>query len=285
MLDAHDRTGARVTMAVTPVPASETHRFGMVTMERDGRVLAIDEKPAHSGAKHANMGVYVFEWELLREMLRSRPVDLVLDVLRPMLEAGEKFHAHEFDGYWEDVGTIASYYRANLELVQAQPRLELHEARWPILTRDEERPPVVMADHARVEEAMVANGCRIAGTVRRSILFPGVTVAEGAEVTDSVIMADTTIEAGARVSHAILDKYVRVGENATVGDGDGSGPSGLDWLAGMAIVGKDSWIPPGGHMRRPSAIGIGGRYEDFVDGVLPPGTVVPSRRWFEELPR
>ncbi|MEO5987527.1 MAG: glucose-1-phosphate adenylyltransferase family protein [Candidatus Eisenbacteria bacterium] len=285
MLDEHDRSGARVTMAVTPVPASETTRFGMVTMDSACRVVAIDEKPAMTKGTHANMGVYVFEWELLREMLRSRPVDLVLDVLRPMIEAGEKVQAHEFSGYWEDVGTIASYYRANLDLVQAKPRLELHDTRWPILTRDEERPPVLLADHAHVEDSMLANGCRIAGTVRRSILFPGVRVAQGAEVTDSVVMADTTIETGARVSHAILDKYVRVGENASVGEGDGSGPRELDWLAGLALVGKDSWIPPGGRMRRPSAIGIGGRFEDFVDGVLPPGTVVPSRRWFEELPR
>jgi glucose-1-phosphate adenylyltransferase len=283
LLDAHDRRGARVTMAVTPVPSSETSRFGMVSFDPDGRVVNLEEKPTATRATHANMGVYVFDWTLLREMLRSRPVDLVLDVLRPLLGAGERVAAHAFDGYWEDVGTVASYYRANLELVRPAPRLALHDSRWPILTRDEERPPVVVGEHAELVDSLVANGCRIDGRVERSIVFPGVRIGPAASITDSVVMADTTIEAGARIERAILDKYVRVGEGAFVGEEQGAPGVGLEWLAGLCLVGKDSWIPPGGHMQRPSQIGVGGRYEDFEGGVLRPGSVVADRRWFEEL--
>jgi glucose-1-phosphate adenylyltransferase len=271
-------------VAVTPVPADEAYRFGMVHVGSSGRIKSIEEKPQSTDAALANMGIYLFETERLAEILRARPVDLVLDVLRPQVAAGQRVFAHEYEGYWEDVGTVASFFRANLELVQRQPRLALHDPRWPILTRDEERPPVWLGADAAVEDSLVANGCRIEGRVRRSILFPGVHVGPGAEVSESVIMADTRLDARANVSHAILDKYVKVGADAVVGEGNGDGSPGMEWLAGLSLVGKDTWIPERGRVHRPSAIGVGGRYEDFRDGVLAAGTVVPNRRWFEELP-
>ncbi len=280
---AHEQRGASVTMAVTRVPADQSHRFGMVTTDRGGRVRAIEEKPLRSETPFANMGIYVFEFDVLGEMLRTRPVDLVLDVLRPLVDAGERVYAHEFSGFWEDVGTVASYYRANLELIQPQPRFQLHDAKWPILTRDEERPAAIVSGSADIEDSLIANGCRIDGRVRRSILFPGVHVARDASVSDAVVMADTTIEAGARVERAILDKYVRVGERAVVGEGTEAGPAELQWLAGLVLVGKDAWVPPGGVVHRPASIGVGGRYEDFAGGVVEAGTLVPNRLWYQEL--
>ncbi len=283
LIAAHREREAAVTVAVTKVPAHEAHRFGMVHAEGDGRIRSLEEKPARTDAALANMGIYLFETARLAEMLRSRPVDLVLDVLRPLVAAGERVHVHEFEGYWEDVGTVASYHRASLELVRPNPRLALHDAHWPILTRDEERPPVWMGDDAAIEDSLVANGCRIEGRVVRSIVFPGVRVGPGAVVRDAVIMADTHIAAGATVEHSILDKYVRVGERAHVG-ADASGPvENLEWLAGLTLVGKDTWIPDGGVVRRPSSIGVGGRYEDLPNGVLEAGTLVPNRRWYQEL--
>ncbi len=284
LVASHVQRGAAVTVAVTQVPATEAHRFGMVHVEPSGRIRSLEEKPAQTDAALANMGIYLFETERLGEMLRARPVDIVLDVLRPQVAAGQPVYAHDFSGYWEDVGTVASYYRANLELVREQPRLALHDARWPILTRDEERPPVWMGADAAVEDSLIANGCRIEGKVERSILFPGVHVGRGATVSECVIMADTRVDSGARVSHAILDKYVRVGAGAVVGEGTGAGDPALDWLAGLSLVGKDSWVPEGGRVFRPSSIGVGGRYEDFREGLLDANTVVPNRRWFEELP-
>lgn len=283
LLDAHDRRGGRVTVAVTPVPSSESSRFGMVSHDGDGRVTAIEEKPRATRATHANMGVYVFEWALLKEMLRVRPVDLVLDVLRPLIEAGERVNAHPFDGYWEDVGTVASYYRASLDLIRPQARLTLHDPRWPILTRDEERMPALIRDSATITDSLIANGCRIEGTVERSVLFAGVTVGAGAHVRDSVVFADTRIEARAQVDRSILDKYVRIGEDARVGEEAGAPPEGIEWLAGLCVIGKDSWVPPGGRMQRPSQIGVGGRYEDFPGGVLPPGSLVTDRHWYQEI--
>jgi glucose-1-phosphate adenylyltransferase len=280
---AHEQRGASVTLAVTRVPQDQSRRFGMVTMDRGGRVRTLEEKPERSAATHASMGVYVFEFDVLGEMLRSRPVDLVLDVLRPLVDAGERVYAHEFNGFWEDVGTVASYYRASMELVQPEPRLQLHDTRWPILTRDEERPAAHVTGEAFIEESLISNGCHIEGRVSRSIIFSGVTVGRDAEIRDSVVMADTVIEPGARVYRSILDKYVRVGEGAVVGEGEDPGPPELGWLAGLVLVGKDAWVPPHGHVLRPASIGVGGRYEDYRDGVLPAGSIVGNRRWFEEL--
>ena len=283
LLATHEARGASATLAVARVPSNETHRFGMVTADRNGRVKQLEEKPRHSDAPFGSMGVYVFEREVLGEMIRQQPVDMVLDVVRPLVEAGERIYTHEFSGYWEDVGTVASYHRANLDLVGPEPRLNLYDGGLPVLTRDEERPPVLLGDDALLEDCLVANGCRVHGTVIRSILFPGVHIAPGATVVDSVVMSDTVIESGARVDRAILDKYVRVGERAVVGAGEAAAPPQLEWLSGLVLVGKDSWIPPGGQVERPAQIGIGGRYEDFEGGRLPAGTLVPSRRWFEEL--
>lgn len=283
LVAAHIQREAAVTVAVTKVAANEAHRFGMVHVERSGRIKSIEEKPQRTDAALANMGIYLFETDRLREMLKTRPVDVVLDILRPQVAAGHRVYAHEFNGYWEDVGTVASYYRANLELVRPHPRLVLHDARWPILTRDEERPPVWAGADAMIEDSLVANGCRVEGRVRRSILFPGVHVGPGAEISESVIMADTKVSANVRIEHAILDKYVKVGAGAVVGEGDGAASPDLEWLAGLTLVGKDTWLPEGARVHRPSAIGVGGRYEDLQDGVLEPGTVVPNRRWYEEL--
>ena len=284
LLAAHEQNQAAVTVAVAPVPAEEAHRFGMVHVDRAGRIRSIEEKPARTDAALANMGIYLFETERLAELLRARPVDLVLDVLRPQVSAGQRVFVHEFTGYWEDVGTVASYYAANLELVRVQPRFTLHDPAWPILTRDEERSPVWVGGHAQVEDSLVANGCRIEGRVSRSILFPGVAVGPAASVAESVVMADTRIEAEARVEHAILDKYVRVGAGAHVGSGPPVEVPDLAWLGGLALIGKDTWVPEGGRIQRPSAMGVGGRYEDLREGVLAAGTVLPNRRWYEELP-
>src|SRR5512147_2405283 len=150
LLLTHQQERAAVTIAVTRVPADQTRRFGMATVSREGRITALVEKPERADTPFASMGIYLFETEILGEMLRSEPLDMVLDVIRPLLAHGRRVVAHEFKGYWEDVGTVPTFYRSNLELLAADPRLMLHDARWPILTRDEERPPVLLRDGAVV---------------------------------------------------------------------------------------------------------------------------------------
>ncbi len=274
----HLERGARVTLAVTEVPPEETRRFGMVTLAEGGRVVALDEKPPASASRLASMGVLLFEVEVLLEALARKPIDLTLDVLRPLIESGERVFAHAFTGYWEDVGTLSTYYRANLDLLASEPGLALDDPEWPILTRDEERPPVLVLPGAELEGSLVANGCRVAGRVRRSVLFPGVTVEAGAEVTASVVLADAWIGPGARLDRAILDKYSWVGQDARVGLGAASPHEPL------TLLGKYVRVPEGGEVGRGAVLGVGAGPRDFHAGRIEPGVRVPDRQELEVRP-
>jgi glucose-1-phosphate adenylyltransferase len=280
LLLAHEQRSAAVTIAVAPKGAEQSRRFGWVRLDRDFRIRGLEEKPATTELRHASMGIYVFESVVLREMMRGHPVDLVLDVLRPLIAAGERIYAYEFTGYWEDVGTLGTYYRANLDLLAPEPGLRMDEPRWPILTRDEERPPVLVDPGADIESSLVANGCRVAGRVRRSVLFPGVRVLPGAEVVDSVVMADTVIESGARVRGAILDKYARIGRDARVGFGEPLDRRDLDWLEGLTLIGKDAIVPDGASIGPQVVLGVGSRPHETE---VPPGTRTPDRLPHEGL--
>jgi len=263
------------------VPRGEAHRFGMVQFDADGRVTRLEEKPRRTEATHASMGVYLFEAAALGELLRDRPADLVLDVIEPMLKAGESVHVHEFAGYWEDVGTIGSYYRSSLDLVAPTPRLELLNPRWPVLTRDEERPPVQVGAAADIEESLVANGCCVDGRLRRCVLFPGAIVERGAEVSDSIVFPDARIGAGARVDRAILDKHVQVGAGAVVGHGPAPRDPEAEWLDGLALVGKDVDVPAGMRVGRGVVLGV---HADLsgCGSEIAAGSSLPSRPWYED---
>jgi glucose-1-phosphate adenylyltransferase len=283
LLHAHERAAAAVTVGVLPVTVDQSRRFGMVTTDADGRVVGFEEKPEHTDARLASMGVYLFESEVLREALRGRPVDLALDVLRPLVNAGGRVQACEFDGYFEDVGEISTYYRASLDLLRPEPRLLLHDSRWPILTRDEERPPVLLLPGAAVQDSLVANGCRIAGRVRNSVLFPGVIVQAGAEVVDSVVMQDVTVARSARIRSAILDKFVHVDAGVVLGGGERSSDPSLAWLDGLTLVGKDAVIPEGAVVGSQVVVGIGAGPVDFGSGTLLPGTRIADRVAIQDL--
>ncbi len=280
----HQQERAAVTIAVTRVPPEQSRRFGMATVSRDGRITALDEKPERADTPLASMGIYLFETDVLGEMVVDRPVDMVLDVIRPLLAQGRRVVAHEFKGYWEDVGTVRAFYRSNLELLAAEPRLVLHDTRWPILTRDEERAPVLMRDGAHVENSLVANGARVAGLVRNSVISPGVIVKAGAEVVDSILMSDVSIEPGARVERAIIDKYATVGEGAWVGGPPACADAELAWLDDLVLVGKDADLPAGTRVHAPSVVGIGTRAGDIPAATLPAGTLLGNRAWYEERP-
>ena len=277
LIHPHERAHAAVTIAVQPVTPERGRRYGMVTTDVSGRVVRFEEKPERTDARLASMGVYLFESDVLREALRGNPVDLAVDVLRPLVEAGVRVQTCLFEGYWEDVGEVASYYRSSLDLLGPEPRLQLHDARWPVLTRDEERPPVLLLPGADVQGSLVANGCRVAGKVRNSVLFPGVTVLPGARIEDSVVMLDATVGRGAAVRRAILDKFVRVGEGAMIGEGERSADPSLAWLDGLTLVGKDAAIPDGARVAPEVVIGVGSSELDFAAGPLAPGTRTADR--------
>lgn len=270
----HQQLGAAVTLAVAPVPGEEGPRFGMVHLGEGDRIVGLEEKPRSTSSRLASMGVALFETEVLAAALRGGPLDLSMDVLQPLIDSGERVVAHTFAGYWEDVGTLDTYYRANMDLLQPQPRLALDDPQWPILTRDEERPPVTVLPGAEIEGSLVANGCRVSGRVVRSILFPGVTVDPGAVIVDSVVMQDVGVASGARLERAILDKLAYIGREAVVG------AAGHE----LTLVGKYAIVPERGRVGAGAVLGVGAGPADFIDNAVPPGARIADRHELLERP-
>ena len=205
-IEMHRDKGADVTCAVRTVPIEEAHRFGILDVDRDGRVTAFIEKPPNPPSNLVSMGVYVFSWPLLRDLLSPDRVDFGRDVLPWMVEDDGRVYAYEFAGYWQDVGTVESYWQTNLDLLSDDPGIELNDLGWLIYTRSEERPPARIGPTGSVSRSMISHGCVVEGTVEHSVLSPGVRVAAGAVVRDSIVHVRRGHRADAMLDRAIVDK-------------------------------------------------------------------------------
>ena len=223
MVDFHEKNGAACTIAVRDVPLAEASRFGILNTNPDGSIYEFEEKPAKPKSTNASMGIYVFNWSVLREFLiadeedPNSSNDFGKNIIPNLLNAGHKLMAYTFDGYWKDVGTIDSLWEANMDLLGEHPALQLGDRDWRILSRHENAPPQIIGEDGVVENSSITEGCAIYGTVKNSVLGENVQVLEGAVVEDSVLMGDCVIGAGARVAYAILDRDVEIGEGACVG--------------------------------------------------------------------
>jgi len=248
MLRFHQETQADVTVGVRRVSPFETHRFGIVSVESDMRVTGFKEKPRRSKETLASMGIYVFKFQALKEILTDETVnDFGRDVLPAILDS-YRVYAYAFEGYWADVGTLQAYWEANMALLAETPALDLYDPQWVIHTRSEEQPPVKVGSNAWVGGNLLSNGCIIEGVVERSVLSPGVRVAPGAVVRDSVVMNDTVISSNAKIERAIIDKEVWLGEGAEIGYGVDNVPNRLHperLNTGLTVVGKRARIPAG----------------------------------------
>ena len=265
-LDLHADRRADVTVAVRTVPIEEAHRFGILDVEPDGRVTAFIEKPETPPSNLVSMGVYVFSLRALIAELRPERIDFGRDVLPGMVEAGCRVYAYEFNGYWEDVGTVESYWRANLDLLSDNPGINLYDRPWLIYTKSEERAPALIGAQAHVERSMVSHGCVIHGEVVHSVLSPGVVIEEGASVRDSIVMFDTIVRSGAVLDHAIVDKDCEIGRGAVVGAGTDMRPNRTEperLYAGVTLVGKKASVPPGRVIGRNCRIDPGVSAVDF----------------------
>lgn len=249
MLHFHTERRADVTIAVRSVNPYETHRYGMITTDPDGRVTQFEEKPRRTRSTLASMGIYVFSRDLLIDWLtnggRSQR-DFGREVIPSLLTGGKRLYAYNHLGYWVDVGTVQAYWEANMALLAETPALDLYDPDWVIHTKSEERPPVLVGPESQAEGNLLSDGCRIDGRVERSVISPGVYVAPDAVVHDSVIFTDAEIGAGAVVDRAIVDKEVVIGEEARVGEGDDNTPNqdAPNLLnTGLTLVGKGAEIP------------------------------------------
>jgi glucose-1-phosphate adenylyltransferase len=227
------------------------------------------------------MGVYVFSKRVLRRWLADDRTDFGSDVIPAMLAGGARVFAYPFDGYWQDVGTIQSYWEANMALLADEPELDLYDKEWLIHTRSEERAPAKVGPTAQIHRSLISHGCVVSGTVVNSVLSPGVRVEVGAVVRDSIVMFDSVIRAGAVLDRAILDKEVVVGQGAIVGEGadldtpNRDEPSRLN--TGITVVGKRAVIPRGTRIGRNVRIASEARVADFTGRVVRTGTTVERR--------
>jgi glucose-1-phosphate adenylyltransferase len=255
LLQYHREKGKPVTLAIKEVQPSQRSRFGMVRCSRAGDVTAFHEKPVASTFRFASLGIYVFSRDFLLGALGPGKANIVFDIVMPLLKR-DGVAGYTFEGYWEDIGSIRSYYRSSLQLLKN--RILIADPDWPIFTRGNELPPARCGDGSRISDSIVAEGCVVKGSVSGSILFPGVTVEKEAEVRDSVVFSFSRIGRGARVRRAVLDKFVTVGTGAVVGGkrrggeasrgarpGSGTG----DEVGDIAVVGRGARISSGAMVR------------------------------------
>jgi glucose-1-phosphate adenylyltransferase len=255
MIDHHLRSGADCTVAVFEVPLNEAHRFGTLITDATERVVEFEEKPARPRSNLISMGVYVFDREILAQRLaedaRSRSHhDFGGDII-PRMVGVDRVYAYPFRGYWRDVGTIESYWAANMGLLAEPPEFNLYEPGWVIHTRSEERPPAKIGTDARIVRSLISHGCNVQGTVEHSVLSPGVFVAEGAVVRDSILLTDCIVGPDSVLNRVILDKEVVVGAGCELGAGTDNTPNRLEprrLNTGITLGGKRARIPAGTRM-------------------------------------
>jgi glucose-1-phosphate adenylyltransferase len=224
MLDAHKANKADCTIAVFSVPKKEASRFGIMNCDETGRIIEFEEKPAQPKSTLASMGIYIFSWKLLRKTLiadMKNPDshhDFGKDIIPCYLKDNRRLFAYEFKGYWKDVGTIDSLWEANMDLLKEDNKLNLSDNGWKIYTEDATELPQYIGPDADVDVAYVTQGCVIDGKVRHSVIFTGTRIDKDAEVVDTVLMPDSVVEEGAKVTRALVANGVHIGRGAVVGD-------------------------------------------------------------------
>ncbi len=227
MLDEHKRQNADATIAVLSVPLKEASRFGIMNTDENGKIVEFEEKPEHPKSTLASMGIYIFNWKLLRKMLITDMKDNESDhdfgknIIPQMLSEGKNLIAYQFKGYWKDVGTIDSLWEANMDLLDEKKKdLNLDDHTWRIYSEDISAPPAYIGKNAKVEKVYLTQGSRAEGNVKNSVLFTDTVVAEGATVIDSVLMPCVVVEEGATVIRALVADKVKIGKGAKVGSAD-----------------------------------------------------------------
>jgi glucose-1-phosphate adenylyltransferase len=303
MIAFHQQHGAAATLGAVIVPLEEGHRFGILETDAEARVVSFEEKPKHPRGTLGSMGIYVFDRDTLIRVLTedAHPAgsggaptqhDFGHNIIPSMVARGERVFAYPFTGYWQDVGTIQSYWEAHMALLSDHPTFDLYDRSWVIHTRSEERPPAHLRSSAQVVNSLISHGCIIAGRVERSVLSPGVIVEEGAVVRDSIILFDSVIGAYSVVDHAILDKEVVVGQHCEIGYGDDMTPNKLEPTrldTGITLVGKRAHLPDALKVGRNCKIGADLRPEDFTSDTLPSGETIEDRTfahgWERDLAR
>ncbi|WP_418715039.1 glucose-1-phosphate adenylyltransferase [Blautia hydrogenotrophica] len=281
MLDYHKANKADITIATMPVPIEEASRFGIMVTDETGRITEFEEKPEKPSSNLASMGIYIFTWEVLREALYAlkdqQSCDFGKHVLPYCKEKGQRLFAYEYNGYWKDVGTLGSYWEANMELIDIIPEFNLYEEFWKIYTKGDIIPPQYISSDAVVEKSLIGEGAEIYGEVHNSVIGPNVKVEQGAVVKDSIIMRNSVVGEGTVMDKSIIAEDVIVGKNVVLGCGDENTPNVLKpavYAFGLVTIGEGSVIPDGVKIGKNTALRGVTTKEDYPNGELVSGGVI-----------
>lgn len=212
MLQFHKEKGADATIAVLEVSDEEASRFGIMNADEERRIFEFEEKPEKPKSNLASMGIYIFSWPVLRELLvadgknAKSEHDFGKNIIPQMLEQGQKLYAYAFEGYWKDVGTLESFWEANMDILKLKPEFNIYDPNWRIYSVNPTRPPHYLGSGAKVERSVISEGCMVFGQVENSVIFPGVYIGAGANIKDSIIMPHAQIEGNVVIEKAIIGR-------------------------------------------------------------------------------
>jgi glucose-1-phosphate adenylyltransferase len=280
MLDFHKENNADVTIATMPVPLEEASRFGIVIADENKKIMEFEEKPEHPRSNLASMGIYIFSWKVLKEALYAMKDQSGCDFGKHIIpychEKKQRLFAYEFNGYWKDVGTLGSYWEANMELIDLIPEFNLYEEYWKIYTKSDIIEPQYCSADSVIDRSIVGEGTEIYGEIYNSVVGAGVTIGKGTVVRDSIIMKGTTIGDGTTIDKAIIAEQCRIGSNVHIGVGE-EAPNKLNasiYSFGLATIGEDSTVPDNVSIGKNTAISGITEKEDYPNGTLESGEVI-----------
>ncbi len=280
LLDFHKANKADVTIATIPVPMEEASRFGIMVTDDNNQITEFEEKPEHPSSNLASMGIYIFSWPVLKEALYTMRDQETLDFGKHLLpfckEQGRRLFAYEFNGYWKDVGTLRSYWEANMELIDIIPEFNLYEEFWKIYTKGDVIPPQYLGEDSFVERSLISEGSEIYGEVRNSVLSPNVIIGKGSVIRDSIIMHNVRIGEGTVIDKAIIAEDSVVGSHVRIGRGEEI--PNVDkpdiYNFGLVTVGERSVIPDSVTIGKNTAVFGKTVPDDYPDGLLSSGGVL-----------
>lgn len=277
MLDYHKANNADITIAAMPVPMEEASRFGIVITDDDNRITEFEEKPEKPRSNLASMGIYIFSWKVLKEALvklKNQPeCDFGKHIIPYCFEQNKRLFAFEYNGYWKDVGTLSSYWEANMELIDIIPVFNLYEEFWKIYTKTDSLPPQYISDDSFIEKSIIGEGTEIYGKVYNSVIGYGVTIGEGAIVRDSIIMSGTVIGKNCVINKSIIAEDVVINDNVELGIGDDVPNKWKPKIynSGIVTIGENSVIPSNVKIGKNTAISGVTDMNDYPDGLLASG--------------
>ena len=277
MLDFHKQNKAECTIAVMPVPMEEAKRFGIMITDENRKITEFEEKPEHPRSNLASMGIYIFNWKTLKEALIAKADQPALDFGKHIIpychENGSPLYAYEYNGYWKDVGTLNSYWEANMELIDLVPEFNLYEEYWKIYTRSDILPPQYFAAGSVVEKSIVGEGSEIYGKVYNSVIGCGVVIGKDTVVRDSIIMNNTVIGDDCEFNKAIVAENVEIRDGVKLGIGEEVDNDKYPHIynSGLVCVGEKSVIPKGITVGKNACIFGVTEPTDYENGELPSG--------------